>query len=328
MPILPMIRPQSAKRRARRGATLVELLVGLAIIASLFALLLPAVQYAREASRRAHCQNNLRQVGLAMQMYHDSALTLPVNMGPYFRGDGHRVAGSVVAPRIQLNGKGWIVSILPELGKKDIFDGFSECFAGDFGRGGGIRTAKGQRMMMVQLAALQCPSDVSVRQLSTSQYQWEMLPVALTSYKGVIGDTRLGGGASRHEESSSDCHRTGECNGLFFRLTYWEPQRLACVSDGVSSTFMVGEDVPAHNAHSAAFYSNSDYASCHAPLNLFPVPATPRDWPNVMSFRSLHPGGAQFCMADGSVHFVGEAIAHTLYRALSTKNGGEQGQLQ
>ena len=72
-----------------------------------------------------------------------------------------------------------------------------------------------------------------------------------------------------------------------------------------------------------AFYSNTDYASCHAPLNYFPRPPTPRDWPNVMSFRSRHPSGAQFCYADGSVHFLNATIDHTLYRALSTKNGRE-----
>jgi prepilin-type processing-associated H-X9-DG protein len=91
----------------------------------------------------------------------------------------------------------------------------------------------------------------------------------------------------------------------------------------MTNTLMVGEDVPAHNWHSTAYYCNGDYSSCHAPLNYLPEPPTPADWWNVMSFRSLHPGGAQFCMADGSVRFFDEQIDYVLYRALSTKAGEE-----
>ena len=90
---------------------------------------------------------------------------------------------------------------------------------------------------------------------------------------------------------------------------------------------MVGEDVAFHNHHSTAYYCNGDYSSCHAPLNYMPDPPTPNDWWNVISFRSLHPGGAQFCLADGSVHFVSETIDYDLYRALSTKAGGEVAQV-
>ena len=123
-------------------------------------------------------------------------------------------------------------------------------------------------------------------------------------------------------------HVVWGCNGLFFRTTYREPQRLANVLDGTSNTFMVGEDVPMHNDHSAAYYANGDYASCHAPLNFFPDPPDPRNWPDVMSFRSRHPQGANFCLADGSVRFIGEDIAHALYRALGTKNGRESASVE
>jgi prepilin-type processing-associated H-X9-DG protein len=90
---------------------------------------------------------------------------------------------------------------------------------------------------------------------------------------------------------------------------------------------MLGEDVPEHNNVSAAYYGNGDHASCHAPLNYLPDTPTPDDWPNVMSFRSRHPAGAQFCMADGSVQFVNETIDYTLYKGLSTKAGGEDAAL-
>jgi prepilin-type processing-associated H-X9-DG protein len=90
---------------------------------------------------------------------------------------------------------------------------------------------------------------------------------------------------------------------------------------------MIGEDVPAENIHSAAFFSNGDYASCHAPLNYFPEPPIPTNWPLVMSFRSRHPGGANFCMADGSVRFVADSIELQLYQDLATKAGREIAEL-
>ena len=124
-----------------------------------------------------------------------------------------------------------------------------------------------------------------------------------------------------------DCIGTGNCNGLFYRLTYQNPLCLGSVTDGLSNTFMVGEDVPRENNHSTAFYANGDYASCHAPLNFFPKPSRPNDWWDVMSFRSRHPGGASFAMADGSVRFVSDQINRRLYLALSTRGGNETGSL-
>jgi len=177
--------------------------------------------------------------------------------------------------------------------------------------------------MARQLAVLQCPSDPSVQTTSITQYQWENRRVALTSYKGVIGDTRMGGGSSIHQGTQPDCHNTIGCSGLFYRNDYQEPVAFKSITDGLSNTLMVGEDIPLHNYHSTAFYSNGDYASCHAPLNYKPDPPKPIEWANVMSFRSEHPGGAHFAMADASVHFVNEGVDYFLYRALSTRNGGE-----
>jgi hypothetical protein len=158
---------------------------------------------------------------------------------------------------------------------------------------------------------------------STTQYQWSGIEVSLTSYKGVIGDTRMGSNSSVHQGSMPDCHATGRCPGLFWRHNYVQSPRFAHIRDGTSNTFMLGEDVAEHNYHSGAFHSNGSYSSCHGPLNYFPDPPTPAAWWNVMTFRSNHPGGAMFCMADSSVHFVSESIDYTLYRALSTKDGGE-----
>ncbi len=297
-----------------RGFTLVELLVVIAIIGILVALLLPAVQAAREAARRAKCTNNLKQIGLAIHNYHDAWRVIPVSIGPWSAGP---------RPSPERNGKGWIVSILPQLEQQALFDEFRPGFLGDFFSGGGLKDPACRDAMKTQLDVLHCPTDTSVLKNSTVQFQWDGIEVALTSYKGVIGDTRMGGGASMHPGTEPDCHHVGGCNGIFFRTNYQEPIHFADITDGTSGTLMIGEDVPKQNDHSAAYYANGDYASCHAPLNFVPDPPRPRDWWDVMSFRSLHPGGANFCLADGSVRFISETIDHAQYRALSTRDGRE-----
>jgi len=304
-----------ARRSARRGAfTLIELLVVIAIIGVLVALLLPAIQMAREAARRAQCGNNLKQLGSAVHQYHDVFRTLPVSVGPWPHGPH---------PTRQRNGKGWIVSVLPQLEQQALYDEFATFFVGDFFTGYGLKSVGCRDLLKRQLKVLQCPSDSSVRRTSKDQFELLGIEAALTSYKGVIGDTRVAGTASMHPGSVPDCHMHGGCNGLFFRVTYQQPQSLSAVIDGTTNTFLIGEDVPNENHHSAAFYANGDWASCHAPLNYFPRPPAPDDWPNVMSFRSHHPGGVEFAMADASVRFIQDSVDHALYRALSTKNGGE-----
>lgn len=304
-------------RRRRSGSaafTLVELLVVLAIVGVLVALLLPAVQMAREAARRAQCQSNLKQIGLALHGYEDVAGVLPVNMGPWHPG---------LKPGSPLNGKGWIVGILPLAEEGALYDQLAVGFDGDFQSGAGLRNPACLTAMQTRLPVLMCPSDPSSKQLSAEQFQWPGTPVALTNYKGVLGDNRIGGVQTMHPGSLPDCIADGGCSGLFYRVTFREPQRLANVLDGTSNTFLVGEDVADQNHHSVAFYSNGDYAACHAPLNFFPQPPRPRDWWDVMSFRSRHPGGANFCYADGSVRFTAETLQYRVYRALSTKCGGE-----
>jgi len=296
------------------GFTLVELLVVIAIIGILVAMLMPSIQSARESGRNVECRNKLKQFGISINNYVTQLGMFPISIA-------YNKAGPRPAP--QVNGKGWIVSVLPHMDQQNLFDRFEPCFEGDIGGGGGLKKPECREPMATRLSMLQCPSEGGAAELSTDQFQWTGVPVALTNYKGVIGDTRMGGGASIHQGTEPDCHNTTGCNGIFYRNNYQEPVYPAQIRDSADSTFMVGEDVTSHNYHSAAYYCNGDYASCHAPLNYMPQPATPTQWWNVMSFRSLHPGGANFCMVGGSAHFVSENIDHDLYRALSTKAGRE-----
>jgi prepilin-type N-terminal cleavage/methylation domain-containing protein len=301
---------------ARRGFTLVELLVVIAIIGVLVALLLPAVQSAREAARRMSCGNNLKQFGVAIHNYHDTHRYFPISIA-------YNVSGPRATP--QPNGKGWILSILPQLEQPALFAQFEPGFSGAFNisAGTGLGNFACRPAMKTRIKVVECPSDRQSPRIATTQAQWPNVEVAQTNYKGVIGDTRMGGAASIHQGTEPDCHNTVGCNGLFYRNSYQDQVRMAVITDGTAQTFMVGEDVPFHNIHSAAYFANGDYASCHAPLNYFPKPPTPAVWQNTISFRSYHPAGAQFCMADGSVHFIAQNINHALYRQLSTKAGGE-----
>lgn len=290
--------------------TLVELLVVISIIGVLLAISIPAIQMARESARRASCSNNLKQIAVALHNYHESAKRLPINIAPWSFGPKD-------IP--QHNGKGWIASILPQLDQPALYDQLSVGFDGDFLSGGGLKDPRVLPAMQTQLSILHCSSDGSVRRLSAEQFQWDGIEVALTSYKGVLGDSIVGFPQSIHNGRLPDCHADGGCGGLFWRVTYRQSRTLSDVRDGLSNTLMVGEDVASENNHSTAFYANSDWATCAAPLNYFPRPPRPNDWWDVIGFRSRHPGGAQFALGDGSVRFLSETIDATLYRALSTR---------
>ena len=298
----------------RSGLTLVEVLVVIAVIGLLLAVAIPAIQFARETARRLFCQNNLKQLGMAIGLYHETSRCIPVSVSPWSEGP---------APWPVRNGQGWIVAVLPHIDQHSLYENLVQTDSGVFFSGNGLRNQACRPFLRHHLTTLGCPSDSSPGGTSRNQSELQDIEVALTNYKGVIGDTQLGGNNSIHSGSLPDTHQSTSCNGLFFRNSYQAPQSLSLVTDGLSNTFMLGEDVPEENNRSAAYYANGDWASCHAPPNYFPHPSTPNDWWNVVSFRSRHPNGLYFCFADGSVRFVAESISHTAYRNQSTKDGGD-----
>ena len=179
-----------------------------------------------------------------------------------------------------------------------------------------------QPQMRTVLAVLTCPTDSSPR-LSTQMYQWTGITVAVTNYKGCIGTSNMGGGWPDSPMGLTDNHYNRLPTGLFFRNSYQVKIRMTDIKDGTANTFMIGEDLPEQNHHSAAFYANGDYASCHAPLNFFPNPPDPDNWPRVISFSSKHPNGANFLFGDGHVVFIPNSIDLASYKALSTRDRGE-----
>jgi prepilin-type N-terminal cleavage/methylation domain-containing protein len=342
--------------RIDRGFTLVELLVVIAIIGILVALLLPAIQAAREAARRSACTNNLKNLGLAALNHHDVTKHFPVNMGSYIAGEApgrdQPGVGWILNTLPQLE----------EQPLFDQFR-TGGAFEGSFNNGGcvlqtnpypnhGLNSKKNgisvPELMKNQLSILQCPSDESVKRLSNEQYQWVNCLVATTSYKGVLDDAwvnELGGSSNAFANpvppqyisglykdpppqgtTQNDCSRDTRCRGFFFRQSFQKPVKISTVTDGTSKTFMIGEDIPEYNRHSVAFYSNGSWCSCNTPLN-FGLGDNPdafaTRWWDAQGFRSKHPGGVLFCLADGSVRFVSESIENVLYRTSCTRNGNE-----
>ncbi|QDU87967.1 hypothetical protein Pla175_13340 [Pirellulimonas nuda] len=338
--------------RSRSGFTLVELLVVIAIIGTLVALLLPAVQSAREAARRMSCANQEKNLALACLNYHDAQGHFPESNGFYGTFDGQEGRGPA---------SGWILKILPQIEEGPLYDRFKAggAFEGVFVLGQCRSPAPGKglaslkdgisvpELLKTQLGILQCPTDESVQQLSDQQYGFPTpCQVATSSYKGVLGDSVIGetngttftNAASQYPSgdyskppqpftTQHDCHRDTRCRGMFFRQSWRAPVKISTVTDGTSKTFLLGEDVPEYNYHSAAFYSDGDWCSCNTPLNnLMNLPAStvdPAFWWEQRGFRSRHAGGANFASVDGSVRFVTEGVDNVLYRTTCTRNGGE-----
>jgi len=138
------------KCKHRTAFTLVELLVVVSIIGILVGLLLPAVQIARESARRIQCANHVKQLGLALHNNHDSYRMLPISIGPWQQGPRYTK---------ERNGKGWIVSVLPQLEQANLYAAFEPHFNGDFFSGGGLNSSAALKLMKTKLSVLTCPSD-------------------------------------------------------------------------------------------------------------------------------------------------------------------------
>ena len=296
--------------RARTAYTLVEILVVIAIVGILIGLLIPAVQSAREAGRRVSCQSNLHQIALAVTEFHDDLGHFPQGQcdGAFgFGPDGQTWS--------------WMVRILPYIEEKSIYQNGS-IFSQTLSQSG---------IAAQQVRLFLCPSDgYSWRGPRTDAGNLVGFAVGQTNYKAVSGanwgaDTSQGfvdiGTLWPNPGANGSADGLENGDGVMWRSDYRQPVRQQDVTDGLSHTFLIGEDLPQLNLWCSWPYANNAYGTCAIPPNF--TFQDPNWWPNTQSFRSAHPGGVNFSMCDGSTHFIDAGIDLATYRALATRAGGE-----
>ncbi|NNJ25407.1 DUF1559 domain-containing protein [Alienimonas chondri] len=310
---------------ARSGFTLIELLVVIAIIAVLVSLLLPAVQQAREAARRSQCQNNLKQIGLALHVYHDLHRRFPIGA--------------------ESHGAAWSARILPQLDQANMFERMAPWSEGhNWGNTAGDSTSDRVQMCETVLPTFRCPSaSMPEHKFDRSSDNWAISERVPASYIGVVSgaiddDLNLQNGASAANKQL--------WNGIFFTNS---GIGFRDVKDGTVSTVMIGEavsdtdldfsgreDSDTENVRKDHWYFGGDdvdvlrdlsecFGSTGVGINQVVPGASSTDPEHLheLSFSSEHSGGAQMGMVDGSVQFFSETIDLTTWNALGTRKGGE-----
>jgi prepilin-type N-terminal cleavage/methylation domain-containing protein/prepilin-type processing-associated H-X9-DG protein len=315
--------------RTASGFTLIELLVVIAIIGILIGLLLPAVQKIREAAARMQCQSQLKQLALATHTFHDTAGTLPYDCSPE--------AGNSLAWGAAGANWSWIAHTLPYIEQTPLYTAC--CNGGSTIDGVPLNGAPAAAPNAVTVAVntdikmLFCPSDNASLNAGFKSNRADLgggLPVGLTNYKGVSGANWAWGGFT--VAGTFACINVNDTNGLadgdgvFFRGDGNKRRRLTDIKDGLSNTFLIGEDIPQYNQWCSWPYSNNAVGTCAVPPNYQMPPqmaASPGNWPTTYSFRSKHLGGLNFAYGDGSVHFVNASIDQPTYQAMATIYGNE-----
>ena len=299
------------------GFTLVELLVVITIIGILIALLLPAVQAAREAARRMQCGNNLKQIGLALHTYENTFALLPPG-----------------TQRKDMNLYSVIhITLLPYIEQRGLYDSFDfkqatldgQCFKGST-----------KLIGATVVSTYVCPTDV----WPTAELQLAGNP-ASTNYMPSSGPAYM---SSNNPSCSCDSSTLAVWNAFNLGDDYYGPfpgpfncggkyQSLTDIKDGLSNTLLFGEVRPVCSrtvlAGWASPWNDAGAYTTVVPLNYDTCSADPKlgchawdNWNMAFGFRAAHPGVVQFAFCDGSVTPLSETINHQTYQYLGGMNDG------
>ena len=312
----------------RSGFSLVELLMVITIIGILIALLLPAVQAAREAARRLQCANNLKQIGLALHDYHQTHGVFPPGNYAETSGVCPGAGGSNAESEDRAN---WLIAILPHLELTTLHGLYSPGVANE--------SAANQSIRETVVPHYFCPSDLDpttpvVPARGPARADQQNVSYMPGSYRGVSG-----------KSDGNEFLDSGLC------LTYerqwrgplhvvgvlgYQAESMTAIRDGSSNTLLAGESTtstrPTYRtlwAYSFSFYSLSAVTENQSRILLgdldkcVEIGGAGYSTPCERGWGSFHPDGLNFLVCDGSVRFLHTTIDMKLFAELATIDGGE-----
>ena len=346
-------REDRLRRSGRGGFTLIELLVVIAIIGVLVALLLPAVQAAREAARRIQCTNNLKQLGLALQNYHDVHNSLPPG----------RIAAAG-CPRdffVGCQNTTWFVMMLPQFEQSALYNAFNF----ELGSEGPFLPLPlgffaNSTVGATRVNMFQCPSDRVESYQIPQSYAGGILSGPIFSkgnYAAAWGNTYWGQDLPAAASFGfTDPVTKAPARWLPSAFGHQAPVRISMITDGTSNTVFVSEVLQGSrndqrgvvwscNVGAASFFTRftpnkfkdyyglendadrlSDSIGCFTEPPRLPCQTATLGNPHQTAFagsKSYHPGGVNCAFGDGSVRFVKESVDPSIWIALSSIGAGE-----
>ncbi len=300
--------------RTRAGITLIELLVVISVLSLLAALLLPAVQSSREAARRLQCSNNLKQIGLALQMYETAIGAYPPGRFQVF---DPRYAGTNYPCSSPGPDRSLFIHILPQLEQQGVYNSINQSLA--------ILSFENRTVQRASTSVFMCPDDIEAgyprpldydQLISAGMALPDERPLAMfTSYSGSFGSFYIWWDYCRQPIP----RQIAEANGVFNDLS---PLRASSIMDGLSNTVFVAEKATttfkALDELNPVFftrfgwYFNGNWGdtllTSFYPPNSYKRVALASLSAQVYSASSLHPGGLNVLLGDGSVRFISDNI--------------------